>query len=128
MKERKFYWYHNLMVSFSLQMTVCFVCFIIIAMQIFAYDTMENTIVSFNGACEVQIGPTVTIDDVESTYPGAQMKCGGESVKMGTVEKQFLFYALTTGTPPVIMCTKNVTEYLKEVTWKCGLKNEKEFK
>lgn len=127
MRERTFRWYHYLMIPFQMQVAIVIVVLIFAGAQLMVYDLMQDDLVAFKGECQVTVGDTVMLDGVESKNPGAKMRCGGVPVNMGGLEAKFLYYALTTVDVPAIVCTKMVTEYLKEVTWKCEFEYKEEY-
>lgn len=121
MIERKMRWYHYLMLPFWAQLGITVSAGLLILFQALIYDSLEKDIVVFNDVCEVTVGPK---NDDGSTYEGARMMCGVTSMQLGHLETPYLFYMLTEGKAPAIVCVKTESEYLKETNWSCEFKEE----
>jgi hypothetical protein len=121
MIERKMRWYHYIMLPLWAQAVIVAGAVMLAGLQIVVYLVIQENIVKFDGECEVTVGPT---NEDGSVYKGARMMCGDESVRLGHLEAPYLFYMLTEGEAPAIVCVKTETEYLKEISWSCEFEEE----
>lgn len=126
MIERKFKWYHYMMVPFPVQGGIIMAALLLIAIQLFIYEVKEEDIVHFQGECEVTVGP---VNEEGKVYRrGVEIQCGDteDSPNLGGLERVYLYELLTNGSAPAIICIKTISEYLKEVHWTCNLDEDEE--
>jgi hypothetical protein len=117
MNDKSFRWYHYLMSSLLVQISVVLVVLVGSLVQIMVYDTIDNDIIMYDDVCQVEIGSTV--DDFMT-----ELTCGDENVPMETFSTEYLHIVLTEDRHPVIMCTKTISEYLKSTKWACEIDPE----
>lgn len=116
-------WYHNFMPHFGIQLMTVGVCGMITLLQMGVYEYIEEDIIVFEGECIIE---NVSTDEGEAT-PNLVAQCDEHTYTMNSDQERLVyFHELTTGTRPVIVCVKTVSEYLKDVTWVCDINPDEE--
>lgn len=120
MTNNKFRWYHYLMVPLGAQIGIVIACGVVLIIQLFVYESMEEDIVVFTGECTVN---GIAVGDTYTT-----MTCGEDtrSLSRNALEAPYLIEVLTNNRTPVIVCTKTMSEYLGNIHWDCQMDPEKE--
>lgn len=107
-------WYHYLMVSFLLQLTIAGSSVVILMIQLMIYISIADKVTIYQGPCEL----------AEAPEGDAQLiaQCGDRTVNLTDKQEALVYHTrLTTSRNPAIICEITETEYFKDVNATCHI-------